>query len=362
MKTSGQTIAFLPGDGVGPEVLAEARRVLETVGRLVNRTFEIVEGDIGGVAIARHDVPLPSSTIDLCKKSRAVLMGAVGDRRYDQLPAAKKPERGLLELRKLLGNYANLRPVYVFDSLAENSPVRPDVVRGVDLVFVRELLGGMYFGTPRLRDADRAVDTEVYSVEEVRRVAQTAFQLARRRRKHLTSVDKANVLETSILWRQTVAEVARDFPDVTVENLYVDNCAMQLILKPKHFDVVLTNNLFGDILSDEAAVLAGSLGMLPSAALGGSVGLYEPVHGSAPDIAGTGQANPLGAIASAAMMLEHSFELPEIATLIHKAIDKALGKGLRTRDLYPQAASEQARYTLVSTREMGEAVCGLLTA
>ncbi len=328
-------IAFLPGDGVGPEVLAEARRVLELGGRLFDRTFEIVEGAIGGTAIDRYDSPLPPPTVELCKNSQAVLLGAVGDKKYDSLPAAKKPERGLLDLRTLLGNYANLRPVYVFDPLAEGSNVRPEFVRGVDLVFVRELLGGVYFGTPRHRDANRAVDTEVYTVDEVRRVARVAFSLAQSRRKKLTSVDKANVLETSILWRQTVAEVAEDYPDVTLENLYVDNCAMQLILKPKSFDVVVTNNLFGDILSDEAGVLAGSLGMLPSAAIGGFAGLYEPVHGSAPDIAGTSQANPIGAIASVGMMFEHSFRLPEAARRIHERHREGSRQGIpHTRHLF----------------------------
>jgi 3-isopropylmalate dehydrogenase len=350
-------IAFLPGDGVGPEVLTEARRVLELCGRLYDRAFEIVEGAIGGTAIDRYDSPLPPATIELCKSSQAVLLGAVGDRKYDSLPAAKKPERGLLDLRSLLGNYANLRPVFVFDPLANGSNVRPEVVRGVDLVFVRELLGGVYFGTPRHRDENRAVDTEVYTTDEVRRVARVAFSLAQSRRKKLTSVDKANVLETSILWRQTVAEVGRDYPDVTVENLYVDNCAMQLILKPKSFDVVVTNNLFGDILSDEAGVLAGSLGMLPSAAIGGFAGLYEPVHGSAPDIAGTSQANPIGAIGSVGMMFEHSFRLPEAARRVQKAIAQVLDKGYRTRDIYSGDASNQK---LVTTREMGDAICGLI--
>jgi 3-isopropylmalate dehydrogenase len=349
-------IAFLPGDGVGPEVLAEARLVLELSGRLFNCTFEITEGAIGGTAIARHDSPLPPPTVELCKKSQAVLLGAVGDRKYDHLPSGKKPERGLLDLRTLLGNYANLRPVFVFEPLANGSNVRPEVVRGVDLVFVRELLGGVYFGTPRHRDKNRAVDSEVYTADEVRRVARVAFSLAQSRRKKLTSVDKANVLETSILWRETVAEIARDYPDVTVENLYVDNCAMQLILKPKSFDVVLTNNLFGDILSDEAGVLAGSLGMLPSAAVGGFAGLYEPVHGSAPDIAGTGQANPIGAIASVGMMFEHSFRLPEAALRIHNAIAMALDKGYRTRDILSQTAADQSRQILVTTREMGDAI------
>ena len=353
-------IAFLPGDGVGPEVLAEARRVLELCSRLYNHEIQITAGDIGGIAISKHDSPLPPPTVELCKNSDAVLLGAVGDRKYDSLPAAKKPERGLLDLRTLLGNYANLRPIYVFDSLVEGSNLRPEVVQGVDLVFVRELLGGVYFGTPRHRDENRAVDTEVYTVEEVRRVARVSFTLARSRRKKLTSVDKANVLETSILWRQTVAEVSKEFPDVALDNLYVDNCAMQLILKPKSFDVVLTNNLFGDILSDEAAVLTGSLGMLPSAAIGGRAGLYEPVHGSAPDIAGTGQANPIGAIASVGMMFEHSFKLPEAAQRVQRAIASALEKGYRTRDLYPSANAGQSGLTLMTTREMGDAICKLI--
>jgi 3-isopropylmalate dehydrogenase len=348
------TLAFLPGDGIGPEVLGEARRVLEAAGRHGGHTFEVLEGDIGGIAIDRHDNPLPQSTIELCRRSKAVLMGAVGDKRFDHLPAAKKPEKGLLEIRRVLGNYANLRPVRVYDPLAESSPLRADAVRGVDLIFVRELLGGIYFGTPRSRDSQRAVDTEVYTADEVRRAARIAFSLARNRRKHVTSVDKANVLETSILWRETVAEVAKDFPDITLDNLYVDNCAMQLILKPKFFDVVLTNNMFGDILSDEAAVLTGSLGMLPSASIGGSIGLYEPVHGSAPDIAGTGKANPIGAIASAAMMLEYSMELPDAAARVHKAIATALDKGYRTADIHVPGC------TLMSTRDMGQAICDLL--
>jgi 3-isopropylmalate dehydrogenase len=349
-------IAFLPGDGVGPEVLAEARRVLVTIGRRFDHTFEIVEGDIGGIAIEKHDTPLPKPTMDLCRKSDAVLLGAVGDKKYDSLPASKKPERGLLELRTLLGNFANLRPVFVFDPLADSSNVRPEVVRGVDILFVRELLGGIYFGTPRFREGDRAVDTEVYTVEEVRRVARVAFELARTRKKHVTSVDKANVLETSILWRQTVAAVAKEFPDVLLDNLYVDNCAMQLILRPKQFDVIVTNNLFGDILSDEGGVLAGSLGMLPSASVGGPAGFYEPVHGSAPDIAGTGKANPIGAIASAGMMLEYSFKLPELSTRVHRAIAAVIDKGYRTADIVSPGKS------LLTTTQMGEIICKAIEA
>jgi 3-isopropylmalate dehydrogenase len=349
-------IAFLPGDGVGPEVLAEARRVLVTIGRRFDHSFEIVEGDIGGIAIEKHDTPLPKPTMDLCRKSDAVLLGAVGDKKYDSLPASKKPERGLLELRTLLGNFANLRPVFVFDPLADSSNVRPEVVRGVDILFVRELLGGIYFGTPRFREGDRAVDTEVYTVEEVRRVARVAFELARTRKKHVTSVDKANVLETSILWRQTVAAVAKEFPDVLLDNLYVDNCAMQLILRPKQFDVIVTNNLFGDILSDEGGVLAGSLGMLPSASVGGPAGFYEPVHGSAPDIAGTGKANPIGAIASAGMMLEYSFKLPELSTRVHRAIAAVIDKGYRTADIVSPGKS------LLTTTQMGEIICKAIEA
>jgi 3-isopropylmalate dehydrogenase len=349
-------IAFLPGDGVGPEVLAEARRVLVTIGRRFDHTFEIVEGDIGGIAIEKHDAPLPQPTMDLCRQSDAVLLGAVGDKKYDSLPAAKKPERGLLDLRTLLGNFANLRPVFVFDPLADSSNVRPEVVRGVDILFVRELLGGIYFGMPRFREGDRAVDTEVYTVEEVRRVARVAFELARTRKKHVTSVDKANVLETSILWRQTVAEVAKEFPDVLLDNLYVDNCAMQLILRPKQFDVIVTNNLFGDILSDEGGVLAGSLGMLPSASVGGPAGFYEPVHGSAPDIAGTGKANPIGAISSAGMMLEYSFKLPELAARVHRAIAAVIDKGYRTADIVSPGKS------LLTTTQMGETICKAIEA
>ena len=349
-------IAFLPGDGVGPEVLAEARRMLVTVGRKFDHTFEIVEGDVGGVAIDKYDSPLPPPTIELCNNSDAVLLGAVGNKKYDSLPAAKKPERGLLDLRTLLGNFANLRPVLVYDSLADSTNIRPEVVRGVDILFVRELLGGIYFGTPRFREGNRAVDTEVYTVEEVQRVSRVAFELARTRKKHLTSVDKANVLESSILWRQTVVEVAKEFPDVTLDHLYVDNCAMQLILRPKQFDVVVTNNIFGDILSDEGGVLAGSLGMLPSASVGGRTGFYEPVHGSAPDIAGTGKANPIGAIVSAGMMLEYSFKLPDIAKRVYRAVAAVIDKGYRTADIVSEGKS------LLTTTQMGETICKAIEA
>jgi 3-isopropylmalate dehydrogenase len=350
-------IAWLPGDGIGPEVLREARRVLEVIGAEYNHEFEFIEGDIGGVAIERHGMPLPAATRELCLRSSAVFLGSVGDPKYDYLPPGKKCENGLLDLRKLLGNYANLRPVTVFEALVDTSPLRRDSVRGVDLIIVRELLGGIYFGSPRGIDDTQAFNTEIYSRDEVHRIADVAFKLARHRRRRVTSVDKANVLEASVLWRRTCTEVAKQFPDVAFENMYVDNCAMQLIAKPAHFDVILTNNMFGDILSDEASMLAGSLGLLPSASIGGAVGLYEPVHGSAPDIAGKGIANPLGAIASAAMMLEHSFELSREALKLERAIAKVLNRGYRTPDLKSRSGREKSKERIVSTKEMGELVC-----
>jgi 3-isopropylmalate dehydrogenase len=350
-------IAWLPGDGVGPEVLREARRVLEVIGNEHNHEFEFVEGDIGGVAIERHGEPLPKATQDLCLKSDAVFLGAVGDPKYDHLPPGKKCENGLLDLRKLLGNYANLRPVTVFEALIDSSPLRRDSVRGVDLVIVRELLGGIYFGSPRGMEDGHAFNTEIYSRDEVARIARVAFKLARHRRRRVTSVDKANVLESSVLWRQTCTEIAKQHPDIVFQSMYVDNCAMQLIAKPAQFDVILTNNMFGDILSDEASMLAGSLGLLPSASIGGKVGLYEPVHGSAPDIAGKGIANPLGAISSAAMLLEHSLELSREATKLERAIVKVLSRGYRTPDLKSRSGREKIKEKIVSTKEMGELIC-----
>ena len=350
-------IAWLPGDGVGPEVLREARRVLEVVASEHNHEFEFVDADIGGVAIERHGEPLPKSTQDICLSSNAVFLGAVGDPKYDHLPPGKKCENGLLNLRQLLGNYANLRPVTVFEALVDSSPLRRESVRGVDLMIVRELLGGIYFGSPRGLEETQAFNTEIYSREEIRRVARVAFRLARHRRRRVTSIDKANVLESSVLWRETCTEVAKQFPDVTFQSMYVDNCAMQLIAKPVQFDVILTNNIFGDILSDEASMLAGSLGLLPSASIGGDIGLYEPVHGSAPDIAGKGIANPLGAISSAAMLLEHSLELPREATKLERAIVKVLSRGYRTPDLKSRTGREKPKERIVSTKEMGELIC-----
>src|SRR5256885_1979242 len=326
-------IAWLPGDGIGPEVLREARRVLEIIAGEHNHEFEFVEADIGGVAIERHGEPLPKATQDICLKSTAVFLGSVGDPKYDHLPPGKKCENGLLDLRKLLGNYANLRPVTVFEALVDSSPLRRESVRGVDLMIVRELLGGIYFGSPRGIEETQAFNTEIYTRDEVRRVAKVAFKLARHRRRRVTSVDKANVLESSVLWRETCTEVAKQFSDVTFNSMYVDNAAMQLIAKPSQFDVIVTNNIFGDILSDEASMLAGSLGLLPSASIGGKIGLFEPVHGSAPDIAGKGIANPLGAISSAAMLLEHSPEMPRATPKPERAILKVLSRGYRTPDL-----------------------------
>jgi len=350
-------IGWLPGDGVGPEVLREARRVLEVIASEQNHEFEFAEADIGGVAIERHGEPLPKATQDICLSSDAVFLGAVGDPKYDHLPPGKKCENGLLDLRKLLGNYANLRPVTVFEALVDSSPLRRDSVRGVDLIIVRELLGGIYFGSPRGIEETQAFNTEIYTRDEVRRIARVAFKLARHRRRRVTSVDKANVLESSVLWRETCGEVAKQFPDVAFHSMYVDNCAMQLIAKPAQFDVIVTNNMFGDILSDEASMLAGSLGLLPSASIGGKIGLYEPVHGSAPDIAGKGIANPLGAISSAAMLLEHSLELPREATKLERAILKVLSRGYRTPDLKSRTSREKSKERIVSTKEMGELVC-----
>src|SRR5690348_2575505 len=354
MKTR---ITTLPGDGVGPEVTAEAVRVLETVAAIHGLGFEFEEHAIGGVAIKKHGTPLPRTTLDACLASDAVLLGAVGSPEFDRVPPNQRPEAGLLLLRSALGGYANLRPAIAYSSIAACSPVRTEVACGTDILIVRELLGGLYFGEPRGIDSTGvATNTMRYSVEEIERVARVAFEAARKRRGKVTSVDKANVLETSQLWRQTVIRVSQDYPDVTLEHLYVDACAMHLIANPRRFDVLLTENLFGDILSDEAAVITGSLGMLASASIGGEVGLYEPVHGSAPDIAGQNAANPCGAIASAAMMLRYSFNLEQQACDIELAIEHVLEAGYRTPDI----ASGTGGF-MATTSEMGELVCQAVT-
>lgn len=347
----------LPGDGIGPEVTAEAVRVLQTTAAIHGHRFEFDSHAIGGVAIREFGSPLPTKTLDACLAGNAVLLGAVGAPEYDRLPPNQRPEAGLLLLRRALGGYANLRPAMSYAPIAGCSPLREEVIDGTDILIVRELLGGLYFGEPRgITEATAAVNTMTYTVEEIERIARIAFEAARGRRGKVTSVDKANVLETSQLWRQTVTRVSRDYPDVTLDHLYVDACAMHLMVNPRRFDVVLTENLFGDILSDEAAVVAGSLGMLASATIGGEVGLYEPVHGSAPDIAGQGIANPCGAIASAAMMLRHSAGLDQEATDIENAIQAVLEAGYRTPDI----ASGTGGY-LASTSEIGELVCEAVT-
>ncbi|HEY6802495.1 MAG TPA: 3-isopropylmalate dehydrogenase [Pyrinomonadaceae bacterium] len=353
-------VTVLPGDGIGPEVTAQAVRVLETIASISGYSFEFSEHLIGGAAIRAHGSPLPRPTLDACLNSDAVLLGAVGSPEYDRLPPHQRPEAGLLLLRRALGGYANLRPAISYSAIAGCSPLRAEVSRGADVLIVRELLGGLYFGEPRgfsgTNGSSAATNTMNYSVEEIERVARVAFDTARKRRSKVTSVDKANVLETSQLWRKTVTSVGAEYPDVLLEHLYVDACAMHLITNPRRFDVVLTENLFGDILSDEAAVITGSLGMLGSGTIGGEVGFYEPVHGSAPDIAGQGIANPFGAIASAAMMLRHSARLEQEACDIELAIEHVLEAGYRTPDI----AHNTGGY-VANTKEIGELVSEAVT-
>ncbi|HWZ13278.1 MAG TPA: 3-isopropylmalate dehydrogenase [Acidobacteriaceae bacterium] len=350
-------VAVLAGDGIGPEVTHQAVAILRTIADLGGYEFHFASALIGGAAIREAGSPLPAETLDLALDSDAVLLGAVGGNEWNALPPDRRPEAGLLQLRQALGGYANLRPSIAYPSLADNSPLRAGVTAGTDILFVRELLGGLYFGEPRAWDksADAAWNTMRYTRGEVQRVARVAFELARKRRKKVTSVDKANVLEVSQLWRDAVTQVGKDFPDVTLEHQYVDACAMHIMNTPRNFDVVVTENLFGDILSDEAAVITGSLGMLPSATIGGAVNLYEPVHGSAPDIAGTGKANPLGAILTAAMLLRHTAGLEQDAQAVETAVNRVLEQGYRTADLIRGSRTGQQA---VTTREMGELLHG----
>ena len=343
-------IAVLPGDGIGPEVTAEALRVLAAVGDLFGYRFDFMEHPIGASAFARFGEPFPPATRDAVTQADAVFLGAVGDPALDRAPRHQRPEAGLLALRKLLSVYANLRPVTVHPALAHASPLRPERLVGVDLLIVRELTGGLYYGEPRGRDDVSGINTLSYTAAEIERVARVAFEAARGRRKLVTSVDKANVLEVSQLWREVVSRVGMDYPDVALQHLYVDFAAMRLVADHALLDVVVTENLFGDILSDEAAVLAGSLGLLPSASLGDGPGLFEPVHGSAPDIAGKGIANPVGAIASAGMLLRHGLELDEAANLVDRSIRSVLDEGARTRDL------ARAGEVAIGTREFGDQV------
>ena len=354
-------IALLAGDGIGPEVTREAVNVLHAVAEGGGLTLEYVPLAIGGIAIDQHGTPLPDETLQQTLACDAALLGAVGDNKFNSLPPSERPEAGLLKIRAALGGFANLRPAVAYKALADNSPLRPEITEGADILFVRELLGGLYFGQPRAwdRQTGRAHNTMVYTQEEVERVARIAFDLASKRKKKITSVDKANVLETSQMWRAVVDQVAKDFPAVTVEHQLVDSMAIHLMNRPRDFDVVLTENLFGDILSDESGVITGSLGMLPSATLGGKVNLYEPVHGSAPDIAGQGKANPIGAILTAAMVLRHSAGLEHEAKIIEEAVVQVLDTGYRTTDI---ARGNIAGQQTVSTTKMGELILDRVTA
>lgn len=356
-------VLVLPGDGIGTEVTREAVRVLRRVAEKWNHNLCLTEGLLGGVAIHKTGTPFPEETARLAAAADATLMGAVGLPEFDNAPPDKRPEKGLLGIRQALGVFANLRPVRTYPSLLDSSPLKNHIVDGTDMIIVRELTGGIYYGTPRGISGsgceERAVNTMTYTRAEIERVTRMAFNLARGRRKKVTSVDKSNVLENSQLWRRVVVETAAEFPDVALDHILVDNCAMQLVLNPRRFDVVLTENMFGDILSDEGAVIAGSIGMLPSASIGGRkpsgawAGLYEPVHGSAPDIAGQNKANPLGAIGSVAALLEYSFGLKEEAAAVNAAIEAVLRSGTVTADLKPSGAPR-------TTEQVGAAVCAAI--
>jgi 3-isopropylmalate dehydrogenase len=354
-------IAVLPGDGIGTEIVAEAVKVLN----VLDLKFEMETALVGGAAFEAHGHPLPDATLNLAKDADAVLFGAVGDWKFDQLERALRPEQAILGLRKNLGLFANFRPAICYEQLVGASSLKPELVSGLDILIIRELTGDIYFGQPRGRrtsldglfpGAEEAFDTMRYTRPEIERIAHVAFQAARKRSKHVTSVDKANVLETFQLWKDVVTQVGKDYPDVKLDHMYVDNAAMQLVRQPKFFDVVVTGNMFGDILSDEAAMLTGSIGMLPSASLNAdSQGLYEPSHGSAPDIAGKGIANPLATILSAAMMLRFSLDQPQAADRIESAVEHVLAQGLRTADIYAEGT------TKVGTQAMGNAVVAAIT-
>ncbi|MBR1397509.1 MAG: 3-isopropylmalate dehydrogenase [Selenomonadaceae bacterium] len=348
-------IVVIPGDGIGKEITDSAVVVLKKIDDKFKLNLQFKYHDAGGTAYDKFGVPLPDETLNACKEADAVLFGAVGGTKWDNVKADLRPERAILGLRKGLGLYANLRPVKVADALTKNSPLKPELVTGVDLVIVRELVGGIYFGDrceSEIKDGvERAWDLENYSVPEVERIAKLAFETSKIRRGKLTSVDKANVLATSRLWRRTVTKLANDYADIELNHLYVDNCAMQLAVNPKQFDVIVTGNLFGDILSDEAAVIGGSIGLMPSASIGELTSLYEPIHGSAPDIAGKGIANPMGTILSAAMLLRYSLHAEEAAQTIESAVYKTLDDGFRTADIYSDD------FKKVGTDEVTQAIC-----
>lgn len=348
-------IIVIPGDGIGKEITDSAVAVLKKVDAKFNIGMEYEFHDAGGTAYDKFGVPLTQETLDACINADAVLFGAVGGKKWDNVEVDKRPERALFALRKGLGLYANLRPVKVYNSLIEHSPLKTELVKGADLLIVRELIGGIYFGkrceSEIVDGVEQAWDTESYSVPEIERITKLAFESARRRRGKVTSVDKANVLSSSRLWRRTTVDVAKNYADVELNHLYVDNCAMQLVLNPKQFDVIVTNNIFGDILSDEAAVISGSIGLMPSASIGKLTSFYEPIHGSAPDIAGQGIANPMGTILSAAMLLRYSFNAEDAAKAIEAAVDKSLDDGYRTADIYQEGC------TKIGTERATEIIC-----
>lgn len=354
-------IVVLKGDGIGPEVVDQALKVLNSVGKKFNHNFEYKEALIGGVAIDKVGVPLPDETLDLAKSSDAVFLGAVGDWKYDTLDPSIRPEKGLLGIRKGLGLFANLRPVKIFDELISSSPLKEDIVKNTDIMIVRELTGGVYFGEPKgeaVKNGEKtAFNTMIYTESEVVRIAKVAFDIAMKRNKKVCSVDKANVLDVSRFWREVVIEVSKDYPEVELSHMYVDNAAMQLVINPRQFDVILTSNLFGDILSDEASVLSGSLGLLPSASLSGGkcgegVGMFEPCHGSAPNFKGLDKLNPIATILSAAMMLKYGFNMPDESESIENAVSEILKQGYRTEDIFKDEKSEK----LVGTSKMGDLI------
>ena len=349
MKT--YNIALIKGDGIGPEIIDEAVKVLDAVSSSFDFDFNYEEVLMGGCAYDETGDPLPQETITTALKSDAVLFGAIGGEKWDNLPREKRPESGLLRFRKELGVYANLRPAIVYDELINASSLKPEIIKGVDIMVVRELIGGIYFGEPKGRDDNKGWNTMVYTKDEIVRIAHQAFKIAQKRDKRVCSIDKANVLDVSQLWRDTVTEVAKEYPDVELSHMYVDNAAMQLVLNPRQFDVMLTGNIFGDILSDEASMLCGSIGLLPSASVGEKIGVYEPIHGSAPDIAGQGVANPIATIGSASMMLRYALGEIEAADKIDAAIKRALSEGYRTGDLAQFDAKE-----VCSTSEMGSII------
>ncbi len=343
-------IISLPGDGIGPEIIASAVKVLEYVSKKINFKYEIAQELIGGASIDKYGVPLSDHTLERCRNADVILLGAVGGYKWDSLEKAKKPETGLLKLRKELDLYANIRPAKFYQPLLNSSSLKNDRIENTDFVVFRELVGDLYFGEPRGLDEFKGWNTMSYSIPEVERIARPAFEAASKRNKKITSVDKANVLESSQLWRKVVTNIGKEYPDVTLEHMYVDNCAMQIVTNPKQFDVILTSNLFGDIISDISGAITGSLGMLPSASIGDNFALYEPIHGSAPDIAGKGIANPIATISSVGMMFEYSFKMPEVNKMIECAIEKVLNIGCRTLDI------AEDKNNFISTDEMTEKI------